>query len=258
LQLAKPNDTVIIVGRNADKGRRAEQAIAKSTGASVSFMQVDMSLMSAVQKFANKLLTNYPKIDYLIHCAGVIMPEPVITREGLELVFATQYLSRYYLMQFLLPALNDSGKVVVVSGGNVTDGIVNYDELNNEGSFGMYKTVRNTSKIQSLYTLVLMTDHPHLGIYNYGPGIVKTSISRNMSGIRGLLVSIASRFVAISPEKVGEEIATLLTGSYESGWYKKGLKKQPSNGETFTAEQAKLKQFSDGLLQFMQDPAGSH
>ncbi|MEM7333370.1 MAG: SDR family NAD(P)-dependent oxidoreductase, partial [Chloroflexota bacterium] len=46
LQLAKPNDTVIIVGRNADKGRRAEQAIAKSTGASVSFMQVDMSLMS--------------------------------------------------------------------------------------------------------------------------------------------------------------------------------------------------------------------
>ncbi|MEM7118300.1 MAG: SDR family NAD(P)-dependent oxidoreductase [Chloroflexota bacterium] len=250
LQLAKPDDTVLIIGRNAEKGRRAQQAIAEKTGATVIFKAVDMSLMSEVQSFANEVLTTYPKLDYLVHCAGVIMPTPIITKEGLELVFATQYLSRYCLTQLLLPALNKSGKVLFVSGGNVTDGSVNYDALNNEETFGMYTTVLNTSKAQSLYTLILMSEHPKLGVYNYGPGIVNTSLTRNMSGIRGLLAKIAGHFIAVSPEQAGLEVAKLLTGAYQSGWYKKDLKNQPANNEAFIAEQSELKQFSDSLLHF--------
>jgi len=248
LRLAKSGDNVTIVGRNPEKGYHAQQTIAEVTGASVSFIAIDMSRMYEIQRFATEYLATHPKLDYLIHCAGVIMQEPVMTDEGNELVFATQYLSRYYLTQLLLPVLNPKGKVVFVSGGNVTEGEVDYRILNSEENFGMVSTVSNTSRAQSLYTLVLMSEHPTLGVYNYGPGIVKTSIGRNMSGIRSLVATIISQFFAVSPENAGQEIAELLTESYESGWYKKGLEYQQFNGETFTGKQDELKEFSDNLL----------
>ena len=248
LKLAQPKDELIIIGRNVEKGKQARQEIAKVTGANVTFMMFDMSLMSNVQQFTEEFLTSFSKVDYLVHCAGVIMPEPIITEEGLELVFATQYLSRYHLTSLLMPALADGGKILFVTGGNVTDGTIDYDILNKEETFGMFRTIESMSQALSLYTLMLMTDYPTLGVYNYGPGAVNTEITRNMSGIRGMLIAFFGRFIAIPPEQVGQEIATLLTNSYDSGWYKKGLKQQPKPDELFTEERKKLKQFSESLL----------
>lgn len=248
LKLAQKGDQVTIVGRNAEKGHAAQQLIAEATGATVSFVAVDMSVMSEVQRFANDYLTTHPKLDYLVHCAGVLMEKPIITGEGLELMFATQYLARYLLTNLLLPILSDGAKVILVSGGNVTDGSVDYDSLNNPEKFSMMSAVSKTAEAQSLYTLILMSGHPELTIYNYGPGIVKSAIMRNMSGVRGFMMGLASQFIAGTPEQAAADIAELLAGDYESGWYKKGLKYQPYNGETFAAEQAELKQFSDNLL----------
>ncbi|MEM8857931.1 MAG: SDR family NAD(P)-dependent oxidoreductase [Chloroflexota bacterium] len=248
LKLAQLNDDLIIVGRNAQKGKQARQEIAQKTGANVTFMTVDMSLMSNVQQFAEEFLISFQKIDYLVHCAGVIMPEPIITKEGLELVFATQFLSRYHLTSLLMPALADGGKVLFVTSGNTTDGTIDYNILNKEETFGMFRTITSTSQALSLYTLMLMTDYPTLGVYNYGPGVVNTEISRNITGIRGMLSAIFSRFIAVSPEQVGQEIAMLLTQSNDSGWYKKGLEKQPNPAKPFAEERKKLKQFSENLL----------
>ncbi len=94
-QLTQRGDKVIIIGRNPQKGYLAQQAIAEVTEASVSFIALDMSVMSEVKRFASEYLATHSKLDYLIHCAGVIMQQPVITSEGFEMVLATQYLSRY-------------------------------------------------------------------------------------------------------------------------------------------------------------------
>ncbi|MEM7114881.1 MAG: SDR family NAD(P)-dependent oxidoreductase [Chloroflexota bacterium] len=248
LQLTQPEDDLIIVGRNVEKGKQARKEIAEATEANVTFMACDMSLMSNVHQFTEEFVTSFSKVDYLVHCAGLIMPEPIITEEGLELVFATQYLSRYHLTGLLMPALADGGKILFVTGGNTTDGTIDYDILNKAETFGTFRTIFSTSKALSLYTLMLMTDYPMLAVYNYGPGVVNSEYSRNMSGILGMLNAIFSRFFAISPEQAGQEITTLLTNSYGSGWYKKGLIKQPNPDESFSEERNKLKQFSESLL----------
>ncbi|MEM9952418.1 MAG: SDR family NAD(P)-dependent oxidoreductase [Chloroflexota bacterium] len=49
LHLGQTGDIVTIVGRNAEKGRKAQQIITQATGASVSFVAVDLSLMSEVR-----------------------------------------------------------------------------------------------------------------------------------------------------------------------------------------------------------------
>ncbi|MEM8858002.1 MAG: hypothetical protein AAGD96_06760 [Chloroflexota bacterium] len=125
---------------------------------------------------------------------------------------------------------------------------INYNALNNEETFGTMRTIMGTSKALSLYTLMLMTDYPTLRVYNYGPGVVSTEYSRNMSGIWRILNAIFGRFIAISPEQAGQDIATLLSNSYDSGWYKKGLKKQPNPDDSFIDERNKLKKFSESLL----------
>ncbi|MEM8858001.1 MAG: SDR family NAD(P)-dependent oxidoreductase [Chloroflexota bacterium] len=122
LQLAQPEDDLIIVGRNVEKGEQARQEIAEATGANVTFMTADMSLMLNVQQFTEEFLANFSKVDYLVHCAGGVTSEPIITEEGLELVFATQYLSRYHLTSLLMPAIAEGGKILFVTGGSPTDG----------------------------------------------------------------------------------------------------------------------------------------
>ncbi|MEM9954461.1 MAG: SDR family NAD(P)-dependent oxidoreductase [Chloroflexota bacterium] len=248
LQLAKTGDDVTIVGRNKEKGYKAQQEIVAATGANVSFVALDMSILSEVQRFVNEYRTVHAELDYLVHCAGVIMQDPVITSEGFEQVFATQYLSRYCLTEALLPAFSSNGSIIFVSGGNVTDGIVEYSVLNSVENFDPVNTVRNTSRAQSLYTLMLMTEHPKLCIYNYGPGIVKTSIGRNLSGIRGVMVTVASHLVGITAEQAGSDVVKLLNETHKSGWYKKGLQRQADSGDIFATEQRELKQFSDNLL----------
>jgi len=249
LKLATPNDNVTIIGRNVEKGKLAQQAISETTGATVVFAPVDMSIMTEVQHFADTYLTLNSSLDYLVHCAGVIIQKPVTTPEGLETVFATQFLSRYLLTNTLIPMLGNEGKVIFVSGGNVPDDAIAYDILNNTENFSTMKTVLNTSRAQSLYTLMLITDHPELCIYNYGPGLVKTSIARNMSGIRRMIATLGQSILAVSPEHVAEEIATLLTQTHDTGWYKRGLIYQKRNDELLLEAQQQLRQFADDLLQ---------
>ncbi|MEL6406283.1 MAG: SDR family NAD(P)-dependent oxidoreductase [Chloroflexota bacterium] len=49
LQLAKTVDDVTIIGRNTEKGCKAQQEIVAATGVNVSFVALDMSILSEVQ-----------------------------------------------------------------------------------------------------------------------------------------------------------------------------------------------------------------
>ena len=68
-QLRKQKATVILAGRNAEKGNR----VATEIGAQ--FMQVDFSDMESVKTFAATVNDNCDQIDVLM-CNAAIMPAP--------------------------------------------------------------------------------------------------------------------------------------------------------------------------------------
>jgi len=120
--LAAQGIQVAIVGRNAAKGTRAEQEIRAATqNPAVSFLQADLSLMSECRRLSAEIEAQWPVLHYLVHGAVVIRSRRELTAEGVEINFATNYLSRFALTQTLIPLLSATGtperptRVLIVS-----------------------------------------------------------------------------------------------------------------------------------------------
>lgn len=251
LQLARQGDNLTIVGRDVPKGEQAAAEIAQATGANVRFVSVDMSLMTQVERFADTYLAEQLQLDILVHSAGVMMANRVLTAEGFEMTFATQYLSRALLTDRLLPALvaAGAGKVLFVSSGRAGNGNLDYANLHGERRYGAVAALLTSSQALSLYVADVMQRHPEVQVYNYGPGLVQTSLGRSMPAGMNLFVRTVGRLLSISPERVGREITRLLSGAYPSGFYLRGIKPNtPAKGLPDPADRRTLRQVSDRLI----------
>src|SRR5690242_19803495 len=75
LALAGAGATVVLTGRNADKGADALARIrAAHPGADISFEMLDLGSLRSVEAFAQSFAARHDHIDILVDNAGVMMP----------------------------------------------------------------------------------------------------------------------------------------------------------------------------------------
>src|SRR5687768_12156620 len=83
LELARHHANVIMVVRNAAKGRTALAAIAGQVpGASLQLNIADLTDLDTVRQLAGEL--KQTRIDVLVNNAGVMMPPRVLSKQGHE------------------------------------------------------------------------------------------------------------------------------------------------------------------------------
>jgi short-subunit dehydrogenase len=74
MNLAEMGFTLGLVGRNPEKIDATYSSIQTKTGnKNIKFFQADLSLMSSVQRLAEKIKSTYNKIDVLLNNAGSIL-----------------------------------------------------------------------------------------------------------------------------------------------------------------------------------------
>lgn len=112
-QLARQGATVCVVGRDAQRTRRAGTEIGAETELA------DLSLMSETAALAARFAASHDRLDALVLNAGVLTHDFTLTAEGNEVTFATHVLSQFLLTSKLLPLLEASApsRVVIVSSG---------------------------------------------------------------------------------------------------------------------------------------------
>lgn len=124
--LAKQGHTIIMHGRNPDKTKKAfEEIKAQSKNDNIDMFIADLSLMSEVEKFANKIIEKYDCLDVLINNAGgQFGAKREVTSEGHEKTFAINTLSPFLLTNLLIPSLqkSKSARVVTVSSESYRQG----------------------------------------------------------------------------------------------------------------------------------------
>ncbi len=115
--LALRRARVIIASRNEERGREACEAIRKQTDHDDVHLEViDLSSPASIRAAVNRI--EQPRIDVLIHNAGLLPLERIITPEGLELTVATHLVGPHLLTRLLSERLA-GGRVVVVSSGGM-------------------------------------------------------------------------------------------------------------------------------------------
>lgn len=63
---------------------------------------VNLSSFESVREFAKDITANEDRLDILVNNAGVAVSRPKLTKDGIPMVFQTNYLSHFLLTNLLI------------------------------------------------------------------------------------------------------------------------------------------------------------
>ncbi|MGB3673662.1 MAG: SDR family NAD(P)-dependent oxidoreductase [Candidatus Nanopelagicales bacterium] len=157
--LAALGARVLLTVRNRERGERARDELAAThPGAELSVEVCDIADLPAVREFGTDLTARLPRLDVLVHNAGVLPPERTETADGHELTLATHVLGPVLLTELLAPILAESpGPRVILmsSGGMYTQALPADDPEYRNGAYRGATAYARTKRIQVALTPVL-------------------------------------------------------------------------------------------------------
>lgn len=113
--LAERGARLLLLCRNVEKGRALAAELKGEGGVEV--IETDLARLQSVAQAAAQVLELAPRIDVLINNAGTVNNQRRETVDGLEEMFAVNYLAHFLLTTRLLPALSAPARVVHVGSG---------------------------------------------------------------------------------------------------------------------------------------------
>ncbi|CAI0546594.1 unnamed protein product [Linum tenue] len=91
--LAVRGVNVIMAVRNMDSGKKMKEEIVKQApSAKVDAMELDLSSLASVRKFASAFNSSGRRLNLLINNAGVMATPFTLSKDNIELQFATNHL----------------------------------------------------------------------------------------------------------------------------------------------------------------------
>ena len=263
--MARLGFRLLIVGRDAEKGAGVRSEIqTKTKNHHIQFLHADLSLLTEADRLCNAIIDRFTEIHYLIHCAGIIHSRWELTEEGIEKNFATNYLSRFYITQRLLPMLMESGEPghaarILIVNGAVKNGKVNYDDVNLTNNFSLFRFVSQQCRANDLFTMELaerleQQKKKSVIVNNYKLGVVKTNIRKTFPTWLLGAVALLDPLIGMSPNQAAQPaLELLLNRKYEgqSGAYIKILgfhKVKGAVNEKDLTERKRLWELSERLI----------
>ncbi|XP_061348690.1 short-chain dehydrogenase TIC 32, chloroplastic isoform X1 [Gastrolobium bilobum] len=140
---------VVMAVRNVDTGMNVKETILKEIPtAEIDVMELDLSSMASVRKFAEDYKSSGLPLNILINNAGVMATPFMLTQDNIELQFATNHLGHFLLTNLLLETMkktvlecNREGRIVIVSSEAhrfaYSEG-VRFDKINDESGYNSY------------------------------------------------------------------------------------------------------------------------
>ncbi|OAA40072.1 short chain dehydrogenase/reductase family protein [Cordyceps fumosorosea ARSEF 2679] len=248
--LARAGCKVIMVNRSQDQGDAAIAEIQKQSKgeADIDWKECDLGNLAEVRAVFGRLRKSLERLDYLVLSAGINANQYALDHDGIERIFAVNYLGQVYAVNQLWAALRKTSlmpgvtapRVVAVSSvmhqhapSNVR--FASLDEINDKNlspaelyarsklaqilfvRFGLVKRVIKPTS-DSIYALAVH------------PGTVNTAMQEQWKdaypGVTGQLIAAAMKTVGRDPEQ----------GSYSTLWALTApdVEQKNQNGAYFT------------------------
>ncbi|KAM9210234.1 dehydrogenase/reductase SDR family member 13 isoform 2-T2 [Dugong dugon] len=131
LELARRGARVVLACRSRERGEAAAFDLRQESGNNeVIFMTLDLASLASVRAFATAFLSSEPRLDVLIHNAGISSCGR--TREPFNLLLRVNHIGPFLLTQLLLSRLKTCApsRVVVVSSAAHRRGCLDFTRLN--------------------------------------------------------------------------------------------------------------------------------
>uniref|UniRef100_A0A5B6Z226 Short-chain dehydrogenase TIC 32 n=1 Tax=Davidia involucrata TaxID=16924 RepID=A0A5B6Z226_DAVIN len=200
---------VIMAVRNTDTGRKVKEAILKEIpNAKIDVMELDLSSMASVRRFASEYNSSGLPLNLLINNAGVMAPPFMLSQDNIELQFATNHLGHFLLTKLLLETMKNTareshkeGRIVNVSSEGhrfvYREGI-RFDKINDESSYNTMYAYGQSKLANILHANELSRRLKEEGLEitsnSLHPGAIATNLLRHHSFIDGI-VNMIGKYV---------------------------------------------------------------
>lgn len=241
--IAKSGGTVVLACRNRHRGESAVNEIRADSGNDKLYLMLcDLSSQADIRRMVAEFHSRFDRLHVLINNAAMYTPTRSLSADGLELQFASNYLSCFLLTHLLLDLLKTSApaRIVNLSTINHFDVSLDLDDLQSEQIYEP-KVVHVRSKLAViLFTYELARRLQGTGVTAncLHPGVIATNL---LGEVRN--VPPEQRFTEVmggDPLEAGARTPVFLATSAEvegvSGKYFDDCKAVPSSSETYDEE----------------------
>ena len=217
--LARQGMTVVLVARDAQKGRAVVEEIrSKSGNPNVDVLLADLSAQAAIRQLAGEFRGKYSELHVLVNNAGGVFGSRKLTADGLEYTFAFNHLAYFLLTNLLLDTLKASApaRIVNVSSGAQGMGKINFADLQGEQHYSAQAAYSQSKLANVLFTYALARRLEGTGVTAnvLHPGVVRTQFWRVETPLLWrMLFPLIDPFM-LTPEK-GAATAIYLAASPE-------------------------------------------
>uniref|UniRef100_A0A0E0IZ23 Uncharacterized protein n=1 Tax=Oryza nivara TaxID=4536 RepID=A0A0E0IZ23_ORYNI len=115
--LARRGAEVIIPARTMESGNAVKQSIAEEVpGSRLHVMEMDLASLDSVRRFATAFDSSHTHLNILINNAGIMGCPFKLSKDGIELQFATNHVGHFLLTNLLLDKMKSTARKTGVQG----------------------------------------------------------------------------------------------------------------------------------------------
>ncbi|KAB8141620.1 SDR family NAD(P)-dependent oxidoreductase [Chloroflexia bacterium SDU3-3] len=209
--VARRGAAVLLVGRNAARGRAAEQAVRAAGGRDATWLPADISTAAGAARAAEQIGQWRPALHGLVHTATMFQFQRATTADGVEAIFASQYLMRYALDRLLgdLLAASGDGRIIHVVGKALPWGMPDIANLAMDGQrWSAVRAISNTHKLTGLHVQELRRRWAGRPITATLASVGATHTT-HIAALKGWVWGLY-RLIAVTPEVSAQNIVRLL------------------------------------------------
>ncbi|KAJ8771509.1 hypothetical protein K2173_026686 [Erythroxylum novogranatense] len=210
---------VIMGVRNISAGKNVKEAIVKKIpSAKVEAMELDLSSIASVRKFASDFKSSGLPLNILINNAGIMATPFLLSKDNIELQFATNHIGHFLLTNQLLDIMKKTaqknkreGRILNVASQahrmTYRDGI-RFNRINGPSGYSSFRAYGQSKLANVLHAKELAKklkeDGANITANSLHPGLIATNLFRNIGPLNGL-VNVLGRLM---PKNVQQGAAT--------------------------------------------------
>jgi NAD(P)-dependent dehydrogenase (short-subunit alcohol dehydrogenase family) len=160
-ELAAAGATVLVHGRNQERGRHTVETIITETGnQAVHWLRADLASLDEVRGLADQVLAEWPALHGLVNNAGIGTTLPgdgrrVESKDGYELRFAVNYLAGYLLTRRLLGLIERSAPARIVNVSSAAQAPIDFENAMLERGYDGMRAYAQSKLAQVMFTVDL-------------------------------------------------------------------------------------------------------
>ncbi len=164
LKLADMGATVLIHGRNEERGNALVATIEKDTPGNARFYRADLASLEDVRKLAEAIENDHRRLHLLINNAGIGFANSdggqarQVSVDGHELRFAVNYLSSYLLTRLLIPQLVAGSPARVVNVASLAQRPIDFSDVMLERNYDGGSAYAQSKLAQIMFTFDLAAE----------------------------------------------------------------------------------------------------